>query len=236
MPNPSYVLEWDGSGKHLFEVGVDRGVLYQIDSNGNYQPGVAWNGLTSVQESPSGAEPTALWADNIKYLNLMSAEEFAATIEAYTYPDEFMINNGESLLIDGVAGVNVGQQTRKPFGLCYRTKIGNDIDGNDHGYKLHLVYGCQASPSERSYGTVNDSPEAITFSWSINTTPVEVSNLTNTSIITIDSTKVKATELAALEQILYGTPAGTDTAAIAPRMPKPNELATMFTAPTESAE
>ena len=227
------LLKWDVSGQHYFETGVDHGVLYQIDSNGDYKPGVVWNGLTSVQESPSGAEATPLYADNIKYLNLISTEEFGATIEAYMFPDEFMQNDGSAGLIDGVPGVYVGQQGRKPFGLCYRTKIGNDTDGNDHGYKLHLVYGCQATPSERSYGTINDNPEAITLSWTINTTPIEVTGKSNTAIVTIDSTKVKADELEALEQILYGTPADetTSTAAIPPRMPKPDELATMFTAP-----
>lgn len=233
MLNP--LLKWDAPGKRFFETGVDHGVLYQVDANGKYVNGVVWDGLTSVQESPSGAEATPLYADNIKYLNLMSAEEFAATIEAYTYPDEFMQNDGSAALVTGT-GVYIGQQPRKPFGLCYRTKIGNDNDGNEHGYKLHLIYGCLASPSERAYNTVNDNPEAITFSWSVNTTPVEVANNKNTAILTIDSTKVKAEELEAFEQILYGTPGstdpstGTETDPIQPRMPLPNEVATMFTA------
>lgn len=199
-------LSWDGTGDRLYETGVDRGVLYPINQSGAYTPGVAWNGLTSVSESPSGAEATALWADNIKYLNLYSAEEFGATIEAYTYPEEFEKCDGTESLS---TGVNIGQQARKVFGLCYRTKIGNDVDGESHGYKLHLVYGCMASPSERAYSTVNDSPSAITFSWTITTTPVAVSDISNksfkpTSVLTIDSTKVDATKLRVLEDQLYG--------------------------------
>lgn len=226
MPQePQYALEWDKSGERLYETGVDRGVLYPQGSNGTYPKGIAWNGLTNVTESPSGAEATPLYADNIKYLNLISAEEFGATVEAYTYPEEFAECNGESALSNGVA---IGQQARKTFGLAYRTKIGNDVDANDHGYKLHLVYGCLAAPSERAYATVNDSPEAITFSWEIKTTPVNVSGFKPTALITIDSTKANATKLAALEVILYGTPASDGQAAVDPRLPLPDEIATLF--------
>jgi hypothetical protein len=213
-------LAWDATGQRLYETGVDRGVLY-IPNNGIYDNGVAWNGLTTVTESPSGAEATALYADNIKYLNLYSAEEFGATIEAYTYPDEF-------LQFDGVAspevGVNVGQQNRGTFGLSYRTLVGNDIEGQSFGYKIHLVYGATASPSEKAYGTVNDSPEAITFSWELTTVPVPVdgTDLKPTSIITIDSTKVDAGALEALEDILYGTDL------VDPRLPLPAEVIALF--------
>jgi hypothetical protein len=225
-------LTWDEVGDRLYETGVDHGVLYIPDAQGAYVDGVAWNGLTSVSETPSGAEANAQYADNIKYLNLFSAEEFGATIEAFTYPDEFAQFDG---LATPTAGVAVGQQSRKTFGLSYRTKLGNDIEGDDLGYKLHLVYGCQASPSEKAYNTINDSPEAITFSWEITTTPIAVSGLKPTSIITIDSTKVNATTLAALEQILYGD-TGVD-----PALPVPNTVITMFTGgvtevtPTEPA-
>lgn len=194
-------LVWDNTGERLYETGVKNGVLY-VQEKGVYGAGVAWNGLTAVTESPSGAEATPLYADDIKYLELMSAEEFGGTIEAYTYPDEFKACNGEAEL---VAGVTVGQQTRKVFGLCYRTTIGNDTEGNDHGYKLHIVYGARASVSEKAYATINDSPEAITFSWEFTTTPIAVEGFKPTSIITIDSTKVDATKLAALEAILYGS-------------------------------
>lgn len=195
-------LVWDESGNRTFETGVDHGVLYPVDNSGAYPSGVAWNGLTSISESPSGAEDTALYADNIKYLNLKSAEEFGMTIEAYTYPDEWEQCDGTATLADGV---KLGQQSRKGFGLSYRTKIGNDTDGDAHGYKLHLVYGCSASPSERSYQTVNDSPEAITFSWEISTTPVLLDGYKAVSLITIDSTKADPTKLANLENILYGS-------------------------------
>lgn len=199
-------LTWDDTGSRRFETGIDRGVLYPINAQGAYKPGVAWNGLTSISESPSGAEATALWADNIKYLNLYSAEEFGATIEAYTYPPEWEACDGSASLSSGVV---IGQQSRKKFGLCYRTRIGDDIEGDAKGYKLHLIYGCMASPSERSYSTVNDSPEAITFSWTITTTPVSVSDISNvsfkpTSVLTIDSTQVDETKLKTLEDILYG--------------------------------
>lgn len=210
-------LTWDNTGERIFETGVKMGVLYPIQTGGTYSKGVAWNGLTAVTESPSGAEATALYADDIKYLNLLSNEEFGATIEAYTYPDEFAECDGSAAL---AIGVMIGQQKRKTFGLCYRTTIGNDVDGNDHGYKLHLVYGCLAAPSEKAYNTINDSPEAITFSWEVSTTPVNVDGFKPTSQITIDSTKANKEKLAALEKILYGD---TDTEA---RLPLPNEVAT----------
>lgn len=221
-------LVWDQTGERFYETGVDRGVLYPMES-GAYTAGVAWNGLTAVSESPSGAEPTAIWADNQKYLTLMSAEEFAATIEAYTYPDEFAECDGSASL---VAGVTIGQQTRKSFGLCYRTRIGNDVDGADHGYKIHIIYGAMASPSEKSYATINDSPEAMTLSWEVNTTPVNVTGHKPTACLVIDSTKADAEKLAALEVILYGkdptTPEGQD--GVAPRLPLPDEIATLMTA------
>lgn len=193
-------IKWDQVGERFYETGVSKGVLYPY-AEGQYGKGVAWNGLTAVNQSPSGAEPTALYADNIKYLNLMSAEEFGATIEAYTYPDEFAACNGE-LSLD--KGVTVGQQKRSIFGLSYQTKIGNDEDP-DKGYKIHLVYGALAKPSAKDYATVNDSPEAITFSWEISTTPVEVPNMKPTATIEIDSTKCDPTKLKALEDYLYGT-------------------------------
>lgn len=207
---------WDGTGEKYYETGVDRGVVYPINNAGLYTPGEAWNGLTGVTESPSGAEATALYADNIKYLNLYSAEEFGATIEAYTYPDSFALCDGSANI---ATGVSIGQQTRKIFGLSYRTLIGNDIDGQDHGYKLHLIYGCMASPSEKGFQTVNDSPEAITFSWEVTTTPVNVTGLKPTASLVIDSTTVPADKLSQLEDILYGT-ASTD-----PRLPLPDEIA-----------
>lgn len=218
-------LVWDKSGERLYETGVDRGVLY-VQSNGTYPNGVAWNGLTAVTESPSGAEPTPLYADNIKYLNLISAEEFGCTIEAYTYPEEFAECDGSAEL---AAGVTIGQQARKTFGLSYRTKIGNDATGDKFGYKLHLIYGGLASPSEKAYATINDSPEAITFSWEVSTTPVSVDGHSPTASITIDSTKVEPTKLAALEEILYGKD-GEGVSGTEPRLPLPSEIATIFTA------
>lgn len=195
-------LVWDQTNERLYETGVEKGVLFPYKS-GAYQTGVAWNGLTAVTESPSGAENTALYADNIKYLNLMSNEEFGATIEAYTYPDEFAECDGSASVANGVS---IGQQKRIPFGLSYVTKIGNDTDGSDHGYKIHIIYGAQASPSEKGYSTINDSPEAITFSWEITTTPVEYStNFKPTACVTIDSTKADATKLKTLEDQLWGT-------------------------------
>lgn len=210
-------ITWDQTGQKIYETGVDHGVLYPYGSaEAPYATGVAWNGLTSVSESPSGAEPSPIYADNIKYVNLMSAEEFGATIEAYTYPEEFAECDGSKEL---APGVYIGQQARKPFGLCYRTKIGNDVDGEEHGYKLHLIYGALAAPSEKAYSTINDSPEAITFSWEITTTPVEVTGGKPTACLTIDSTKVDGTKLAALEKILYGD------GAVGPKLPLPNEVA-----------
>lgn len=214
----NFKLEWDKSGEHLFETGVDRGVLYPQAADGTYPKGVAWNGLTSVSESPSGADANALWADNIKYLNLYSAEEFGATIEAYTYPDEFAELDGSA---EVAPGAMIGQQNRKAFGLCYRTVLGNDIQGNDYGYKIHIIYGAQASPSEKSYETINDSPDAITFSWELNTTPVPVAGHKPTASIVIDSTKCDATKLTALEEILYGTAGQSGTDA---RLPLPAEV------------
>jgi hypothetical protein len=213
------VLTWDNIGERLYETGVDHGVLYIPDGNGDYSDGYAWNGLTTVTESPSGADANPQYADNIKYLNLISAEEFGATIEAFTYPDEFAQCDGTAF---PEAGVAVGQQARKTFGLCYRTRLGNDVDGTDFGYKLHLIYGCQASPSEKAYGTINDSPAAISFSWDVTTTPVAVANLKPTSMLVIDSTVVNAAALATLEDILFGT-AGTD-----PRLPLPDEVIGVF--------
>lgn len=214
----NFKLEWDKSGEHLFETGVDRGVLYPQAADGTYPKGVAWNGLTSVSESPSGADANALWADNIKYLNLYSAEEFGATIEAYTYPDEFAELDGSA---EVAPGAMIGQQNRKAFGLCYRTVLGNDIQGNDYGYKIHIIYGAQASPSEKSYETINDSPDAITFSWELNTTPVPVAGHKPTASIVIDSTKCDATKLTTLEEILYGTAGQNGTDA---RLPLPAEV------------
>lgn len=213
-------LVWDKTGERLYETGVKNGVLYVFD-NGTYGNGVAWNGLTAVTESPSGAEATPLYADDIKYLNLMSAEEFGATIEAYTYPEEFAQCNGEGSLVDGVV---IGQQARKTFGLCYRTVVGNDTEGADHGYKLHIIYGALAAPSERAYATINDSPEAITFSWEVTTTPVSVEGFKPTASVTIDSTKCDAEKLAALEAKLYGSESEE------PTLPLPDEIKTLMTA------
>lgn len=217
-------LVWDKTGEHLYETGVDHGVLYFPDQTGAYKNGVAWNGLISVSESPSGAEATGQYADNIKYLNLISAEEFGATIEAYTYPEEFEACNGNKELVDA-SGVYVGQQSRSVFGFCYRTMIGNDTDGQDHGYKLHLVYGCQVSPSEKAYQTINDSPEALTFSWELSTTPVNVTGKKPTALLVIDSTKIDSTKLAKIEAKLYGDE--TSTGAV---LPTPNEIAEILSA------
>lgn len=211
-------LVWDKTGERLYETGVKQGVLYPQAAGGTYPKGVAWNGLTNITETPSGAEATALYADDIKYLNLISTEELGGTIEAYTYPDEFAECDGSAAL---TAGVYIGQQNRKTFGLCYRTTLGNDVDSNAYGYKLHLVYGALAAPSEKAYSTINDSPEAITFSWEFSTTPVNVAGFKPTANIVIDSTKVDAEKLAALEKILYGD---TDTEAEA-RLPLPDEVA-----------
>lgn len=211
-------LVWDATGERLFETGVKNGVLYVMEG-GVYPKGVVWNGLTAVTESPSGAEATPLYADDIKYLNLMSAEEFGATVEAYMYPDEFAVCDGSASLAEGVY---IGQQPRKPFGLCYKTTIGNDTDGNSHGYKIHIIYGALASPSEKSYATINDSPEAITFSWELTTTPVNVADHKPTACLTIDSTKADAEKLALLEDALYGT---SEKEAY---LPLPDEIATIM--------
>ena len=211
-------LVWDAIGERYYETGVKKGVLYVMNA-GKYEAGVAWNGLTAVTESPSGAEATPLYADDIKYLNLLSNEEFGGTIEAYTYPDEFKACNGEASI---ATGVSIGQQNRKTFGFCYRTVLGNDTEGNDYAYKLHLVYGALASVSERAYATINDSPEAITFSWEFTTTPVEVEGFKPTSIVTIDSTAADASKLAALEAVLYGS--DSEEA----RLPLPDEVAELM--------
>lgn len=213
-------LTWDVQGERYYETGVSKGVLYPF-KEGKYKTGVPWNGLTAVTESPSGAEPTPLYADNIKYLNLLSNEEFAATVEAYTYPDEFAECDGSAEI---AVGVSAGQQKRIPFGMSYVTKIGNDTDGQDHGYKIHLIYGALAAPTQKSYATVNDNPEAITFSWELSTTPVEVPNLKPTACITIDSTKVEAGKLKKIEDKLYGTESEEAT------LPTPTELATLIAA------
>ena len=208
-------LVWDEVGKRTYETGVDKGVLYVQDAEGAYGKGVAWNGLTAVNESPSGAEPTPLYADNIKYLELTSKEEYGATIEAYTYPDEFEACDGSAEIGEGVV---IGQQSRKVFGLCYRTVKGNDVKNNDYGYKIHLVYGCKAKPAQKNYQTINDSPEAITFSWEVSTTPVEVEGFKATATVTIDSTKVTAEKLKAIEEALYGTES------VEPKLLLPNEI------------
>ena len=213
-------LVWDQIGEKLYETGVEKGVLYVQDANGLYPKGVAWNGLTAVTESPSGAEATPVYADNGKYLSLMSAEEFAATVEAYMYPDEFAECDGSAEL---VAGVSIGQQTRKGFGMVYKTLVGNDVADVAYGYKLHIIYGAKASPSEKNYATVNDSPEANALSWELNTTPVPVTGHKPTATIVIDSTKVDATKLAALEKILFGD-TGTEA-----RLPLPDEIKTLMT-------
>lgn len=221
-------LVWDKTGEHYYETGVKNGVLYPMSASGTYPKGVAWNGLTAITESPSGAEATALYADDIKYLNLMSNEEFGATVEAYTYPDEFAECDGSASLTEGVY---IGQQARKTFGLCYRTTLGNDSKGNDYGYKLHIIYGAMASPSEKAYSTINDSPDAITFSWELSTTPVAVANFKPTASLTIDSTKVDSQKLAALEEILYGkdgTGEDNSVGAVDPRLPLPDEIATLM--------
>ena len=215
-------LVWDAVGERLFETGVKQCVLYPIDKiSGTYNKGVAWNGVTSVSESPSGAEPTDLYADDAKYLSLLSAETFGCTVEAYTYPEEFEACDGTAQL---TPGVTIGQQARSVFGLCYRTTVGNDVDGNDHGYKLHIIYGCKATPSEKSYSSINDSPEAITFSWTVNTTPVSVEGFKPTASLLIDSTKVDKSKLSKLEDVLYGSESAD------PRLPLPNEIVGILTA------
>lgn len=219
------LIQWDGVGEKLYETGVDHGVYYALDSaTKTYPKGVAWNGLTGVTESPSGAEANPQFADNIKYLNLLSAEEFGGTIEAYTYPDEFALSDGSA---EPEPGVMIGQQARVPFGLCYRTKIGSDTGGQDAGYKLHLIYGCLVSPSEKAYQTINESPEAITFSWDFTTTPAPVTGYKPTASIVIDSTVVDPTDLAAFEAILYGA---TGSPATEGRLPLPDEVITLLAA------
>ena len=217
-------LKWDQTGERYYETGVKNGVLYLLNESGQYNTGVAWNGLTAVTESPSGAEATKLYADDTNYVSLYSAEVFGATVEAYTYPPEFEACDGTAQL---TKGVTIGQQDRSTFGMCYRTTIGNDVAGNDYGYKLHLIYGAKASPSEKAYNTINDSPEAITFSWELTTTPVTVNGFKPTASITIDSTKADPTKLAALEDILYGKDGEPGSEA---RLPLPDEIKTLMTA------
>lgn len=220
-------LVWDKSGEHIYETGVDHAVLYP-EVDGGYPLGIAWNGLTTVTESPSGAEANAMYADNIKYLNILSAEEFGATIEAYTYPDEFCVCDGSA---SPTKGMYVGQQSRQHFGISYRTVLGNDTKSNDYGYKLHLIYNCLAAPSEKAYASVNDSPEAISFSWEVSTTPVQITGYKPTATIIIDSTKADQTKLAALETILYGVDKTGEIDAVDPRLPLPDEvIATLKTA------
>lgn len=230
---PKEKIVWDKIGERLYETGCDRGVLYPMGADGTYDVGVAWNGLTGVTESPSGAEPTPIYADNIKYVNMISNEEYGATIEAYMYPDEFAECDGS---VEIVPGMYAGQQSRKTFGLSYRTVLGNDTELNDYGYKLHIVYGCLAAPSEKGYSTINDSPEAATLSWEVSTTPVPVNSevngkkLKNVATITFDSTKFKKEFMSALEDILYGkdptTPGGSD--GVEPRLPMPDEIIELF--------
>lgn len=220
-------LEWDKVGEHFYETGVDHAVLYLRDTSGKYTKGYAWSGVTSISESPSGAEASAQYADNQKYLTLISAEEFGMTIEAFTYPTEFDECNGE---VEAAEGVRIGQQKRSTFGLSYRTKVGNDVDGQDKHYKLHLVYGCTAAPSERAYATVNESPEAMTFSWEISTNPENVSGQKPTSLITIDSREADPEKLQQLETMLYG---GDDTE---PQLPSPDEVVALFGPKAESLE
>ena len=211
-------LVWDKSGERFYETGVDRGVLYVVEG-GQYGAGVPWNGLTAITESPSGAEASPIYADNIKYLNLMSAEEFGATVEAYTYPPEFAVCDGSAEI---VPGVYLGQQARKTFGLCYRTVLGNDVESNDYGYKLHFIYGALAAPSEKGYTTINDSPEAITFSWELSTTPVNVEGYKPTACVIVDTTKIDPEALAALEDIIYGSEEAEA------RLPLPDEIASII--------
>lgn len=218
-------LVWDQVGEKLFETGVEKGVVYPLNSTTKaYDSGYSWNGLTKVSESPSGAEATKLWADNINYLNLYSAEEFGATVEAYMYPDEFADLDGTA---EVAPGVRISQQTRKTFGMSYVTKIGNDVDGNDHGEKIHLIYGAMASPSAKEYDTINDSPNAITFSWTLTTTPVPVKGFKPTASLTIDTTKCDPDKLETFKDIIYGTESAE------PRLPLPDEVASLLgTAPS----
>lgn len=221
-------IAWDAVGEHIYETGVDHGVLYQVTNAGKYTDGVAWNGLTNVSESPSGAEAQKQYADNMNYLTLYSAEEFGLTVEAFTYPDEFEQNDG-SATPSGAPGLSIHMQPRKAFGLSYRTKVGNDVAGDDYGFKLHLVYGCRASPSERGYATINDSPEAISFSWEVTTTPVQMTGYEPMALLTVDSTKMEAgtggainERLALLMDVLYGTDSAQGSDGTTPTLPLPD--------------
>lgn len=225
-------LVWDATGEKKFESGVDHAVYYPLTEQGEYTPGVAWNGIISIAETPEGAEPESQYADNIKYLTMISAEELNGTIEAYTYPDEFAQSNGEATLVDGVT---IGQQTRRPFGICYRSKIGNDVGGQDAAYKLHMIYGMTCSPSERAYETRNDSPEAITLSWDFSTTPVNVTDHQPSASVTIDSSKIDKEALARLENVLYGEDAEGESTARLPRLPLPDEIAAILSGDTSRA-
>ena len=216
------VLTWDQTGERLFETGVDRGVLFVQGPTGTYGTGIPWNGLISVTESPTGAEANPQYADNQKYLNLISAEEFEGTIEAFTYPDEFMACEGS---VELAPGLSIGQQRRSQFALCYRTKIGNDVNGQDHGYKIHIIYGAMAAPSEKAYSTINDSPEATTFSWELTTTPVPVTGHGPTATVTVNSLTVSAEDLAAFEALIYGA------AATESELPLPDEIDALFSTP-----
>lgn len=218
MADTAAALVWDESGDRLYETGVDHGVIYMRNDDGTYPKGAAWNGLTKVTESPSGAEATTLWADNLKYINLVSAEDFGCTIECYTYPDEFAACNGEVTVADGVT---IGQQARASFGFSYRTKIGNDIKGDDYGYKIHLVYGCYAKPSSKDNSTTDDSPEAVTLSYEVSTTPINVDGMKPTAHLIVDSTKCPPEKLKQVETALYGS---SDKAAY---LPLPKEIITM---------
>lgn len=218
-------LEWDKTGERLYETGTDRGVLY-VASNGTYPTGVAWNGLTGVDENPSGAEANAQYADNIKYLELRSAEDFGATVTAYTYPDEFEQCDGSA---EPTTGMYIGQQARKTFGMSYRTKIGNDTDGDEHGYYIHLIYGATASPSQRSYKTINDSPEPIEFSWEVTTTPVNIAGYKPVAHVRINSTKADADKLAVLESVLYGSNGEGNAEGRTASLPLPDAVKTILT-------
>lgn len=216
-------LVWDNVGERFYETGVKNCALYLQNTDGSYPKGVAWNGISAINESPSGAESSPIYADDTKYLNLISNEELSASIEAYTYPDEFAECDGSAEI---ATGITIGQQPRKAFGLAYKTTLGNDIAGNEYGYKLHLLYGCKAAPSEKAYSTINDSPEAITFSWEISTTPVNVKGFKPTSNLTIDSSKVAPEKLAALEAVLFGSESAEA------RLPLPDEIITLVGEPT----
>lgn len=219
------LLKWDEIGEHIYEIGVRKGVLYVMDSDGTYGDGEAWNGLSTVTQSPSGAEPTKIYADDINYLNVYSAEEFGATIEAYTYPKGFALCNGEASIANGVT---IGQQPRRAFGFCYRSVVGNDVEGEAYGYKLHFIYGAKASPSERSHASINDSPEPSPFSWEITTTPVSVSGFQPTAYVCIESKTANPEKLAALEAIIYGTAADGGSTEVKARLPLPDEIKTLM--------